>query len=103
MIVCSCTLISDRDIDRAVVEIMSSSRALLPTPGVVFRHLKAKMNCCSCAPLTVAVIYEAMARLESDTRICSFALAEVRSKLARVEGRRRRRAAIEIGGQAALL
>ncbi len=100
MIVCSCTLISDRDIDRAVVEIMSDTRALLPTPGVVFRHLNAKMNCCSCAPLTVALIYGAMTRLESDTRICPFALAEVRRKLAQVEGRRRRRAAIEIGDQA---
>ncbi len=100
MIVCSCTLISDRDIDRAVVEIMSAPRALLPTPGVVFRHLNAKMNCCSCTPLTVALIYSAMTRLESDTRICPFALAEARTKLARAEGRRRRRAAIEIGDQA---
>ena len=101
MIVCSCTLISDRDIDRAVVEIMSASNALLPTPGVVFRHLKAKMNCCSCAPLTVALIYEAMTRLESDTRVCPFALAEARRKLAKAEGRRRRRAAAVIGDQTA--
>jgi hypothetical protein len=79
---------------------MSASSALLPTPGVVFRHLKMKMNCCSCAPLTVALIYSAMTRLESDTRICPFALAEARTKLARVEGRRRRRAALEIGDQA---
>ena len=100
MIVCSCTSISDRDIDRAVVEVMSDTRALLPTPGVVFRHLNAKMNCCSCAPLTVELIYEAMARLESNTRICPYALAEVRRKLARLQGRRNRRAAIENNNQA---
>ncbi len=100
MIVCSCTQISDRDIDRAVVEIMSASIALLPTPGVVFRHLKAKMNCCSCAPLTVQLIYGAMSRLESDTRVCPFALAQARRKLASAEGRRRRRAASQIGDQA---
>ncbi len=92
MIVCSCTLISDRDIDRAVVEIMSSPRALIPTPGVVFRHLNARMNCCSCAPLTVTLIYDAMTRLENDTRICPFALAEVRWKLAQIERRRKRQA-----------
>ncbi len=100
MIICSCTLISDRDIDRAVVEIMRDHRALLPTPGVVFRHLNAKMNCCSCAPLTVALIYQAMNRLESDTRICPFALAEVRRKLAQAEGRRNRRADVGSNDQA---
>jgi hypothetical protein len=92
-------LISDRDIDKAVVEIMSAPCALLPTPGVVFRHLKAKMNCCSCAPLTVALIYEAMTRLESDTRVCPFALAEARRKLAAAENRRKRRDSAHVFGQ----
>lgn len=70
---------------------MSTSPALLPTPGVVFRHLKKKMNCCSCAPVTVAAIYAAMDRLQADTRICPFALAEARSKLVRIEERRAQR------------
>jgi bacterioferritin-associated ferredoxin len=91
VIVCSCTSITDRDIDRAIVEIMSASRALLPTPGIVFRHLNKRMNCCACAPLAVSVIYDAMRRLESDTRVCPFALAEARKRLIRIEERRQRR------------
>lgn len=91
MIVCSCTVISNRDIEGAVVEIMSAQNALLPTPGVVFRHLNKKMNCCSCAPVAVAAIYAAMDKIAADTRVCPFALAEARSKLIRLEERRANR------------
>ena len=91
MIVCSCAVISDRDIEVAVSEIMSSGPGLLPTPGVVFRHLNKKMNCCTCAPIAVAAIYAAMDKLAEDTRVCPFALAEARAKLVRIEERREHR------------
>lgn len=91
MIVCSCAIVTDRDIDRAVAEIMGSSPALLPTPGVVFRHLNKRMNCCTCAPLTVSLIYDSMDRLEAGTNVCPYSLAEARRKLATLEERRQRR------------
>ncbi|WP_045837666.1 hypothetical protein [Hyphomicrobium sp. 99] len=91
MIVCSCAVISDRDIDVAVSEIMSTGPGILPTPGVVFRHLNKKMNCCTCAPVTVAAIYAAMDRLAQTTRVCPFVLAEARAKLIRIEERRQQR------------
>ena len=93
MIICSCAVISERDIDRAVFEIMSTSSALLPTPGVVFRHLNKKMNCCTCAPVAVSAIYAAMDRLAVDTRVCPFILADARAKLIRIEERRAARQA----------
>ena len=96
MIVCSCAVITDRDIDRAVIEIMSSPPALLPTPGIVFRHLKKPMNCCRCAALTVSVIYTSMDRLEKDTRVCPYALAEARRKLAILDERRQRREKVTV-------
>lgn len=70
---------------------MGSSPGLLPTPGVVFRHLNKKMNCCRCAPVTVSAIYSAMDRLAQSTRVCPFVLAEARAKLIRIEERRERR------------
>jgi len=91
VIICSCAVISDRDIEVAVSEIMSSDPGLLPTPGVVFRHLSKKMNCCRCAPVAVGTIYAAMDRLAQSTRVCPFALAEARAKLTRIEERRERR------------
>lgn len=87
-------MVTDRDIDRAIAEIMRDPRPLLPTPGVVFRHLKKKMNCCGCAPLAVSVIYASMDRLESDAHVCPYALAEARRKIASLEERRLRRNAL---------
>ncbi|MGQ0457848.1 MAG: (2Fe-2S)-binding protein [Hyphomicrobium sp.] len=91
MIVCSCNVISDRDIDVAVIDIMGAPNAPIPTPGVVFRHLSKRMNCCKCAPVAVATIYAAMDRLAAGTRVCPFILAEARAKLVRLEERRQRR------------
>ena len=39
MIVCSCSVITDTDIEEALIEIMSQPDAPLPTPGVVYQHL----------------------------------------------------------------
>jgi hypothetical protein len=104
VIICSCAVISDRDIDSAVIEIMSVGSALLPTPGVVFRHLNKKMNCCSCAPVAVTAIYAAMDRLAADTRVCPYALADARAKLIRIEERRAgRQRRIEAGRAATRL
>ena len=90
MIVCSCAVVSQRDIELAVFEVMSSVPSLLPTPGVVFRHLKKRMNCCTCAPVAVSAIYAAMDRLAQQTHLCPFLLAEARAKLIRIEERRER-------------
>jgi BFD-like [2Fe-2S] binding domain len=91
VIICSCAIITDGDITEAVTAIMSAGPGLLPTPGVVFRHLNKKMNCCTCAPVAIAAIYAAMDRLATDTRVSPFALAEARAKLIRIEERRQRR------------
>lgn len=91
MIVCSCAVISDRDITRAVVEIMQAANAPVPTPGLVFRHLSKKMNCCSCAPVTIEAIYAAMDQIERDAGVNPYALAAARARLARIEDRRAQR------------
>ncbi len=81
MIVCSCTVITDKDIETAVLEIMSVDNAPLPTPGIVYRHLSKKMNCCGCAPIAVETIYKKMEMLEAQGQICPCACNTVRSKL----------------------
>jgi hypothetical protein len=88
VIICSCAVITARDIDLAVTEIMCADDAPIPTPGVVFRHLNKRMNCCSCAPVAVGAIYAAMDRLAATTHVCPFILAEARAKLIRLEDRR---------------
>lgn len=85
MIICSCSVISNRDIERALIEILSEPDWPLPTPGVVYRHLSARMICCGCAPLAVSTIYDIVARLEREGRICPHTCATVRSKLVRLD------------------
>ena len=87
VIICSCTVISDRDIEQALVEILSQPNAPLPTPGVVFRHLAKSMACCSCAPLAVQTIYALVDKLEREGRVCPDACATAKSRLIRLNQR----------------
>lgn len=81
MIVCSCTIITDQDIEMALVEILSRPNAPIPTPGVIFRHLKKRMNCCGCAPLAVETIYNKVGEVERRGLVPANVCAATRSKL----------------------
>lgn len=81
MIVCSCTVISERDIEEALLEVLSAPNAPIPTPGVIFRHLSKRMNCCGCAPLAVETIYNKVEELEKRGVITPEVCATARSKL----------------------
>ena len=88
MIVCSCTEISDRDIESALLEILCAPDAPIPTPGIVYRHLAKRMNCCSCAPLAVETIYNKVDELEKKGLISPTLSATTRSKLLEFTTRR---------------
>ena len=88
MIVCSCTVISDRDIEAALLDILSQPDAPIPTPGVVYRHLQKRMNCCGCAPLAVETIYNKVDELEKKGLIPSYVCASTRNKLLEFSARR---------------
>jgi len=75
MIICSCAAISDADIERALLEILSLPEAPLPTPGVVYRHLQKKMVCCGCSPVAVSTIYEKIDLLAARGVVCPYACA----------------------------
>jgi bacterioferritin-associated ferredoxin len=81
MIVCSCNIVSDGDIEQALIEIFAMPEAPIPTPGLVYRQLSVRMRCCGCAPLAVSVIYERLEALEQRGAICRFRSAKVREKL----------------------
>jgi hypothetical protein len=108
VIVCSCAVISDAQIEEALVEILSLPNAPLPTPGVVYRHLEKKMVCCGCAPLAVSTIYQKIDELAQKGLACPYACATVQGQIlerardtpagrliesARTRGGRRREAA----------
>lgn len=90
MIVCSCAVISDSDLEQALIEIMSAPDAPVPTPGVVYRYLSKRMRCCNCSQLVVDTIYETLERLEAQGRICPYRSATAKAKLGRTGAARLR-------------
>jgi hypothetical protein len=81
MIVCSCLVITDEDIERALLEILSLPEAPLPTPGVVYRYLEKKMVCCGCSPLAVSTIYQKIDALAERGVVCPYACACAQGRL----------------------
>ena len=81
MIVCSCSVISDHDIERALLEILELPNAPLPTPGVVYRHLHKRMVCCGCSSLAVETIYRKMDKLAEQGVVCPYACACAQGRL----------------------
>lgn len=84
MIVCSCSVISDRDIEDALIELMNKPEAPIPTPGVVYRHLQKRMGCCGCAPLAVETIYAKLEELERKGLISPYLGLSTRENLMRL-------------------
>jgi bacterioferritin-associated ferredoxin len=87
MIVCSCQVISDKDIEQALAAILREPDAPLPTPGVVYRQLAKKMVCGSCSPLAVRTIYEAIDRLAARGGVCPYACENARGRLGKAVGK----------------
>jgi hypothetical protein len=83
MIVCSCLAITDADIERALLEVLSQPDAPLPTPGVVYRQLDKRMVCCGCSPLAVSTIYEKIDELAGKGVVCPYACASAQGRLLR--------------------
>src|SRR6516165_606672 len=81
MIVCSCLIITDDQIEQALLEILRCPDAPLPTPGVVYRHLAKRMVCCGCSPLAVSTIYRKIDELAERGVICPYACASAQGRL----------------------
>jgi hypothetical protein len=81
VIVCSCLVISDAEIERALVELLSQPEAPLPTPGVVYRQLDKRMVCCGCAPLAVSTIYQKIDELAQKGVVCPYAGAAAKGRI----------------------
>ena len=51
MIVCSCTMITSKDIAEAVAALRTKDPLVVLTPGLIYRHLGKRPSCGSCLPL----------------------------------------------------
>ncbi|WP_334146130.1 hypothetical protein [Hyphomicrobium sp.] len=85
MIVCSCQQVSDFDIELALLDILNQPEAPIPTPGVVYRYMQRRMQCCGCAPVAVDVIYAKLEDLATRGLICPYLSLSTRERLQRIQ------------------
>ncbi len=58
MIVCSCNIISKRDIENTIIELLKEDPWRLIVPGVVYQSMNERGKCCGCFPGVVDIIVE---------------------------------------------
>jgi bacterioferritin-associated ferredoxin len=51
MIVCSCALITDKDIEEAVTALRTNDPLVVLTPGLIYKYLGKRPSCGGCLPL----------------------------------------------------
>jgi bacterioferritin-associated ferredoxin len=51
MIVCSCSMITSKDVAEAVTALRTADPLVVLTPGLIYRHLGKRPSCGSCLPL----------------------------------------------------
>jgi bacterioferritin-associated ferredoxin len=72
MIVCSCNVISRRDIEEAIEDILREDPHAVLTPGLIYHRLGKRGKCGGCFPQVVDILVEhgdsVRARLMTDER-----------------------------------
>jgi bacterioferritin-associated ferredoxin len=51
MIVCSCSMITSKDVAEAVTALRTADPLVVLTPGLIYRHLGKRPSCGGCLPL----------------------------------------------------
>ncbi|MEP3275982.1 MAG: (2Fe-2S)-binding protein [Stappiaceae bacterium] len=67
MIVCSCTVITDKDLKRAAEAIRKDPDQGVVTPGAVFRYLGKRPNCGNCFAMIIHIIHATIEKDESSS------------------------------------
>jgi bacterioferritin-associated ferredoxin len=67
MIICSCNVLSDKQLRDAAEEMRADPNGKVPTPGAVFRHLDCRPRCGSCFPSVIDIIHEKSSEEDKQT------------------------------------
>lgn len=71
MIICSCNVLSDKQLRKAAGEMRKDPNGKVPTPGAVFRHLGCRPRCGSCFPSVIEIIHDDENKEQPQTVECS--------------------------------
>lgn len=83
MLVCSCNIITDKEIERVITDMLDEDCWQLIVPGKVFNAMAAKGRCCGCFPNVVETIIRVtedyhLRRNQDDANVVQF-IDKVRS------------------------
>ena len=84
MLICHCNLISEREIEGAILDLLDQDPWMLIVPARVYHALAKRGRCCGCFPNVV----ETIIRVTENYHRRSEANAEIVSHLDRVKGLR---------------
>ncbi|KGF68496.1 hypothetical protein LL06_16140 [Hoeflea sp. BAL378] len=62
MIVCSCNIVTSKEIEAVILEFLMADEWQLITPGRVFQAMSARGKCCGCFPGVINIIVETTRR-----------------------------------------
>ena len=66
MIICSCNIISSREIEDVVLELLNEDPWRLIVPGVVYKTMEKRGKCCGCFPGVVELIVKTTEKFHQD-------------------------------------
>ncbi|MEP2946108.1 MAG: (2Fe-2S)-binding protein [Lentilitoribacter sp.] len=81
MIVCSCNIISKRDIENTIIELLKDDPWRLIVPGVVYQTMSARGKCCGCFPGVVDIIVETTQKFHEEQQTPSADIINFVTKL----------------------
>ena len=58
MIVCSCNVITKREIEAVIERLLTDDPYAVLTPGLIYHRLGKRGRCCSCFPHVVRILVE---------------------------------------------
>ena len=66
MIVCSCNVVSDREIQAVVEELVCVDPDVVLTPGMVYRAIGIRPKCGTCLPHVVKLVHAHREKLQAE-------------------------------------
>jgi hypothetical protein len=81
MIVCSCNIISKRDIENTIIELLNEDPWRLIVPGVVYQTMNERGKCCGCFPGVVDIIVETTQKFHEEQQTPSADIINFVAKL----------------------
>lgn len=97
MIVCSCNIITSKEIEEVVIGFLNEDEWQLITPGKVYQAMSARGKCCGCFPGVIDIIVETTqqyhARMQSPEPKVTDLLNRIAEQRLRMESAKRKSAA----------